>query len=99
MTIDIFRKVHEQITPETWYHNGVTGTPVPVIDMTKAKCIDIWLWDRYGWGVYIGDNYNGHIKRVFECLGVKCRSEIFRWNDAPERTFEDVLKVLKDLDL
>ena len=99
MTIDMSRKVHEQITPETWCHDMVTGTGVPITSMTNAMCIDIWLWCRYGWGVYIDAGDGGHIKRVFEHLGVNVRSGIFRWNDAPERTFDDVLQVLKELDL
>ena len=87
LVVDMSKKIHEQITPETWNHTGDVG------GVEYSKCIWLWCTERYAF------SWGATLTKVLDYFQTKNLMEIYRWNDAPERTFDDVLTVLKELDL
>lgn len=83
-------KICEQITPETW---GKGEEIIPhVIDGkgNPKRCAIQWIWDVY-------QNTGIKIQRQLrDSLGV---DSIVMWNDAPERTFEEVKEAFRKADL
>ena len=84
LVVDMSKKIHEQITPETWAHSGCDE---------YSKCIWLWCSERYKF------SWVATLSKVLDYFQAKDLTAIYRWNDAPERTFDDVLTVLKELDL
>ena len=90
--IDKNRKVHEQITEETWCKGGTTY---------DKQCMVLWIVSVYG-----NDAIRfAHYERIKTELGYLVDNECYRlkdiynWNDAPERTFDDILALLRKLDI
>ena len=86
MTVDQSRKIHEQITEETWAH-GHDGDDY-------SSCLVNWTLERYGWKNTADD-------LIIKELGFETDDiiSVINWNDAPERTFTDVLTLLRKLDI
>ena len=92
LVVDMSKKIHEQITPETWCSKGGG-----CLD-SGALCIWLWCSERYR------GSWQATLEKLAERLGHTGKDmlhtlHIYSWNDAPERTFDDVLSVLKELDL
>lgn len=92
MIIDKTKKIHEQITPESWCSNGGTGRNK---DTEEICSYCIWLWVYF----YDPTNSSTRIDPILELLNFKTNQQLFAWNDHTKRTFKDVYDVLKVLDL
>ncbi len=98
-------KIHEQITPETWgkgasvmYSNGM-----PCYNDTDPNAA---RWCALGWArkVYADDGTN-KLNSIYNKMDTYLESKTYpgdyvsRWNDAPERTFEEVKEMFTVLDI
>lgn len=94
VVIDKTKKVHEQITEETWvqglyevrkYANDIGGP-----ECTTGLCAVGWLAAVYG-------PVNGFAKRAIIEDNLQCSLTI--WNDVSEREFSDVKSIFTSLDI
>jgi len=92
------RKIHEVITEETWCKDIARDKDNNVVDaFSREAC----KWCLYGWiskiyGAYGAYQLSGNIThKVINALG----KPIGAWNDASERTFQDVLELCIRLDI
>lgn len=85
------KKIHELITPETWCQNNFAQYKNPG-DQYGVK------WCALGWihKVYRDDNPSKKESLLCNAIGIDWLTQ---WNDAPERTFEDVLNGFIKADL
>lgn len=92
MIIDKTKKIHEQITPESWCHSGGAGKNKDTGEFCSC-CIWLWAYD------YDPTNSSTRIDPILKLLNFETNQQLFAWNDHPQRTFKDVYNVLKVLDL
>ena len=88
LAVDTDKKIHEQITEESWERGTSTD---------KGKlCIALWCMRRYGF-----QGCEQPLRKIAEILGFASfkSADIMAWNDSPDRTFGEVLKVLKEADV
>lgn len=94
LTFDPSKKIHEQITEETWCkgtaYRDRHGTPTGTSTACQA-CAEAWGQEIYGRVARNGAR--GQFRRVNGII------KIVSWNDAPERTFSEVLAAFKAADL
>jgi hypothetical protein len=85
-------KIHEQITPETWRHYGLYDSRSPHrLDMTE------WLFK-----LYPAPHTLGHWLKLCAAIGVSRQGpwgSLSFWQDARERTFDEVKAAFKKADL
>lgn len=91
LVIDFNKKIHEQITEETWC-KGTTKWDEHIL---LANCTILWVSDRY----FDSPSFRTEqYERMHATLKI-WPGFIGSWNDASERTFADVYNLFKELDL
>lgn len=85
IVFDPKKKIHEQITEETWcqgmsYQNA-NGSPT-IASYACRACSEAWGYEIYGEAE--GNDLRAKFREVNGILNV------VNWNDAPERTFAEV---------
>ena len=81
-------KIHEQITKETWVKGrGHRG---------DARCLHMWCCVVYGYE-YVDALSSLH--RALDSLPGHANQGVVEFNDAPETTFEDILRLCKLADV
>ena len=86
MIVDMTKKIHEQITPESW-----TQKSDKLCENSKG-CIINWVCERYPeWDDRL-KLYNTLAATIIPDLeeDEQVIPVIYNWNDAPGRTFEEV---------
>lgn len=98
LTFDPSKKIHEQITEETWCKGADArdGDGISVYIGSPdacAFCAYAWLMNVYGTRY---DQVWKHRNHLLNTVGTAALSS---WNDTPERTFAEVLAAFKAADL
>jgi hypothetical protein len=99
-------KIHEVITKETWCQGSFAvteaGRTIGPLEKNAVKwCALGWIHKVYstsGNCMIIEDRVRNYIQsRVEDRVRNSTHAWVSDWNDSPERTFEEVLAVFKEL--
>lgn len=96
-------KIRELLSDESKWTKGsyarhINGNSIgPRQDNACSWCLLGSIYKCYG---FRSEFFRSKFFKVFENLRIKLKgNDITAWNDAPERTFEDVKKLVEELDI
>lgn len=95
ITFDRNKKVHEQITEEIWCKGKMFTRSYPSTTRIEKACVVGWIDQVYG-----HDGRDAYERKLQKEVRKNGRFYwVPDWNDSPETKFEDVMRVLKKLDI
>lgn len=91
----------ELITRGWWQGSLQRGTEDPVCILGAAACV--YGPNRSPWDGYeLAEQAPGVLRALQLAIGLKCEANddraVYQWNDNPQRTFDEVLRVAKVAD-